>query len=453
MPGRGDTKAGCGDFYTSYCSVDMGHTNGGKGIRGLHECKNRNCPWCATDRRKRRGDQEDPDDGLTEEDRRDLLAAEPGSDIALQISSKRLLHELESIVGPGGPIALTKEERILHSSLDRKLDLGIPDPEENPQRPAMGAWLRSAIRTATGQVDYAFRLSLAQGLPKGNGRLDSDGHRMDLRWPRTYHIQISVQPRPFGYTRAEERAVRKKLIKRLCERGMRDFKMWMHPFRHDDSGSDDQASYAKQGLHYHVLGVSRWVMFGELKRAGRGRPAAPKDPARTLHAFDGKHWGPLRSRRVPVPPSEAVWKVIWFAQPVGRTFFIRHLSEARKDKIVVKTSAGLAAYLQRVVGYLFHHCGFYNAFYVPDEERYGRMTFKRVPGRHATPSVMAYGACRMPPQQERREDPLWSAIEAAWGSRQPKCDVCGAPMTEVYDEPDGPAACQAARIRGDSTDF
>lgn len=404
MPGQGDPAPGCGDFYTSSCSADYSHPT----ERGLHQCATRNCPHCAKAAPRQR--------------RIDGPMELEGDD--------KVFYACGCSTDASGPVPIFVE-----CQAHRR------HPEE-PGYPDRGAWMTKKIRDVCGRIDFGYRRELRRPTPDGNGRLDTNGHQMDLRTPRIYSGMISVPPRRFGYTRAEERALRRRATKALKRQGLSDIQIWAHAFRHDGSEETTPTAYNKLGLHYHFLGLSRWAMLGELQQPARGRPPLETD-AKRRHAFDGKRWTPIKSRRVPM--EGWVWKVIWFAQPMGRGMMVRNLEHGTTD---VKTGLGFANYLKRIVEYNFHHATFYNAHYHPEDGPYGQPRFVRTPGRYATPSSMPYGRLRDGEPAEGHEDhDVWKDVDAVWGAPKPACSVCGAPMIELYDDPLSPAARLMARIQ------
>lgn len=320
----------------------------------------------------------------------------------------------------------------------------VVDAEERgPEFPQRGAWASKVVRNVCQRADFSYQSELHRSLPFGNGRLDTDGHRMDQRTPRIYHCVLSPRPRAWGYTRREESELRAQAVTIARERGLAGFELWMHAYRHDGGNATSASSYNRLGLHYHLIGVSRWAMMGPPLRAVRGRPPEAASEDHKLHAFDGKAWGPLRSRRVPL--LDWVWKVVWFAQSTGHGMMVRNLE---RNQTSLKTGSAFANYLRRVVEYLFHHCTYYNAHRHPEDGPYGKPVFVRTPGRHATPASMAYGRFRerRPKDNHPDEQRLYDAVEAVWWPLRPRCGVCGSAMVEVYDDPDCPAARLLARI-------
>lgn len=397
MPGEKDPPPSCGNPYTAMCSSDWTHPK----KRGIHQCATRNCRQCA------KVHTPDP-----------MKEPEP--------APVALLKELETLAG--------KE---------------LFDEHEIPKYPTVGAWINKAVRSVGARLDYTMRLDRMRPMPHGNGRLDVEGHKMDLRTTRMYHATISPEDgaRPWGFTRKEEAERRRQARKIAVERGISNFVLWCHSFRHDGTEETDPNAYTRFGLHYHILGVSRWAMLAPPKKAVRGRPPATS-PQRTLHAFDGKAWGPIKTRREPM--TGWVWKVVWFAQNQGHDLFIvRHLE---REKTYRKTTNGFVGYVRRVVQYLFHHATFYDQHRHPTDDPYDKKKVKwvRTPGRHATPSCMAYGATRMPRPKDddtSADAEVYRLTVKAWKNPAPCCEQCGSPMVEVFDDPECPAALLMQRIQ------
>lgn len=313
-----------------------------------------------------------------------------------------------------------------------------------------GAWLKKKTREFMGEVYFAFRVENARPIPYGNGRLDLNRNRMDLRKPRIFGGVLSPPQKPHGYTRAEVKALTKKANRYLRERGYQGFVLVAHAFRHDETDEPSPEAYNRIGFHWHVVGVARWVMGGAPTVPKRGRPEEHEEGAQP-HLHDArKGWVPINTQRQEV--EGWVYKTIWFMEPVGNGWErVLFLSMGGK-RIEFFNGGRMQAHLIRTVHYLFHHATYFRGHYTwvenPEfkfDKHKPEMKKEVTPGRHPTPSCMAYGLARQQPQNddERR---ILDEVQAIWGPQAaPCCEECGAALQRVYDDAESEGAKRYAR--------